>query len=364
MKKTSGIILCLAIFMASVIFILPAEEEVAVVGALSGTLYVSHENSSEWDSGYENMPCYLYDTLKTEANSYADIQFATGGLVAVNENTTIQITGTGEVADQTERSLVDTIIITTGEIWAKITQQQEEIQFQTNGGTVAIKGTEFVIEENPETEETVVSLFEGQISFQDNNNQETVYNAGDEITIPWKGVPVVKHYSPRELKDKLKNKYVKFKEFFQNYLENHPELDAKVKLYMAKLETIKNPDEKAEKILKQLESRLSEEVKKELKAKLNFPYKLSPSRITVDDLNPTFSWNKIEQAEGYWIFLSEDEAMDNIIWNKKIEEHSVIYPDGAKPLVPGNKYYWRVIILDENEEPWGKASQTYFTVSE
>ena len=72
----------------------------------------------------------------------------------------------------------------------------------------------------------------------------------------------------------------------------------------------------------------------------------------------------MEQEEGYWIFLSEDEAMDNIIWNKKIEEHSVIYPDSATPLVPGNKYYWRVIILDENEEPWGKSSQTYFTVSE
>ena len=352
------------IILISIISVSLAEQKIASVSSVSGNLYINNQGASEWSLAQVNTPCYLYDTLKTDSNSYANLEFLTGSIVALNENTTVQITGTQEVTDQTEQSFIQTVIVTTGEIWAKITKQQEEIEFQTNGGVVAIKGTEFVIEENPETEETVVSLLEGEIAFTDNNNSKTFYNAGDEITIAWQGVPVVKHYTPLKLKEKMKNKYEKFKKFLPEYIENHPELENKIEQYMRNRETIKNPEEKAEKILAQLNKHIPDHVKEELKEKLDFPYKLSPSRETIETLNPTFSWIDMDKAEGYWLFLSDDENMDNLIWNKKVESNSFTYPADAIPLISGNKYYWRIIMLDSSGEPSGKASQTYFNVSQ
>jgi len=217
MKKVFKIIAFVFIFFAFPYFMASGSEiHVANIVSVSGTVYLQTGNSSDWISVSESMAVTLDDKLKTEANSYADIEFLSGGHVAINQNTTIQITGTGDISDVTERSFIQNIIITSGEIWAKITQQQQEIQFQTNGGTVAIKGTEFVIEENAEKEETTVSLLEGQILFRDPENNETLFNAGDKVKILVKKITDVEKYLPDELRSELKRK---FNSGFINFLD-------------------------------------------------------------------------------------------------------------------------------------------------
>lgn len=80
------------------------------------------------------------DIIQTGPNQYANIDFASGGSLAVNQNTTIEVTGIKDAADRTHRSLIENAILQAGETWAKITRQQEEIQFQTHGGVLGIKG--------------------------------------------------------------------------------------------------------------------------------------------------------------------------------------------------------------------------------
>ena len=166
---------------------------------------------------------YLDDKLKTEADSYANIEFLSGGVIAVNQNTTIQITGIRDAEDVTERSFIQNVIITSGEIWAKITKQQEEIQFETKGGVVSIKGTEFVIEEYPDKDETTLSVLEGQVAFRDNNSKETLYNAGEKVKIALQKIEEVKKVLPEELRNELETKLnPEFIKHMTHLLENFP----------------------------------------------------------------------------------------------------------------------------------------------
>ena len=223
MTKTFKILLSVILLTLFVSGALYGQEQVANVVSVEGNLYIQSLNSSDWTLGGENTPLYLDDKLKTDANSYANIEFLSGSLISVNQNTTIQITGIKDATDVTERSFIQNVIITSGEIWAKITQQQEEIEFQTNGGTVAIKGTEFVIEEDPDKEETYVSVLEGTVAFRDKDNNETLYNAGEQVKIALQKIEEVKKFLPQELRKELEDKLdANFINLLNKYLNNLP----------------------------------------------------------------------------------------------------------------------------------------------
>lgn len=345
---------------------------VADVAAVKGRLTVKHANIPNWLDGYEKMPNYLQDTLKTDPDSVADIEFTIGGHLGINKNTTIEITGPRDVKDVTQRSFMKKIIIKSGEVWAKITKQEEKLEFQTEGGVIAIKGTEFVVEEHPDTKETVVSVLDGKIGIQ-RTEGETVYSAGDKVTISWAAVPVVKHYKPEELRKENENKYRDLQTLstFASYL-SYGGVYVPSEAYWA-VSFMADPNQAA---ISYAESTVNSYVPGPFgisiggggnkKKEPDFPYELNPNQTPVDSFTPAFSWKKMEKAVNYWFFISEKEDMkgnNDLLWNKKVSTTTVSYPADARPLKPGQTYYWRLIALDNKDKAIGKASQTSFTVS-
>lgn len=209
MKRLS-LTVFMVIMLLTTLSVFADNSQVATISAMKGTISVMHQTSKTWDKGYEKMPLYVNDVLKTDKGSYADVKFAIGGQVGVNENTTIQITGSRQVSSSGKESFIQKIVITAGEIWAKITKQQEEMQFETKGGVIAIKGTEFVVEVNPDTDETIISLIEGKISFYDLKNIETIFKPGDKGTILG-GILQIEKFLPQDLKKNLESKFKNLK---------------------------------------------------------------------------------------------------------------------------------------------------------
>jgi len=353
---------------------------VAEVAAINGKLEIKREKGG-WTRAVVKMPNYINDQLKTDAKSVADIEFLIGGHVGINENTVIEITGEREVKDITKRGVGQRIVLKAGAIWAKFGGQRQDLQFQTQGGVLAIKGTEFVIEENNNIKETKIYVLEGEVRYNTPAAQLDA-RAGDRITIPWEKVPVVKHYKPEELRKQCENFFPQLYETMKNILRfveiaeaasgySIPDYGARYYAHMA-VEVIEDPNKAIGDFASSQVSSyipgpfgsmigqaLRGDQKKKQKPKANFPYNLAPNQMTVYNLNPFFSWAPFQGADSYWIFVSPQEDMKDIYWAEQVYSTRAQYPTWAKSLKPSIKYYWRLIAY-RGETPLSKASQTYF----
>lgn len=354
--------------------------KVADVAEIKGTLEVKKPSETAWSAATVKMPAYIQDQFKTDANSVADLEFLVGGHVGINKNTIIEITGVRDAKDVTKKSLTQKIILKAGAIWAKFSGQDKSLQFQTQGGVLAIKGTEFVVEENAAAKETKIYVLEGEVAYT-TPKEEITAKAGDKITIPWENVPVVKHYKPEELKNECKNNFAELYEGIKNILQfvsmaqsfaGGSVVDTSSLGYACMaVDVINNP---AEAIKNYAVSTASSYVpgpfgsvisgaassESQQEKKPDFPTSLSPDQTEISDLNPYFSWKAYEGADSYLVLLSPKEDMKDLYWSQQITSTSVQYPSWAKTLEKGVKYYWRVIAASK-DKPVSKASQTFFT---
>lgn len=116
-----------------------SNQRVGMISATSGKVYVQRDNS-KMEAAYVGLQVYVGNLILTLSNSFADLTFDIGGLVAINQSTIIKVDGVRSVTDVTSRSLAENLLIWIGETWDKITKQQEEEQFNTHGGALGIKG--------------------------------------------------------------------------------------------------------------------------------------------------------------------------------------------------------------------------------
>ena len=88
------------------------------------------------------------------------------------------------------------------------------------------------------------------------------------------------------------------------------------------------------------------------------PQLSSPLGITVEDLNPTFTWDPIEGVNNFWIQVALDENFTQIVWsNANITANSVPY-GGAIPLIFGTTYRWRVKTMNNQGQALSDFSDT------
>lgn len=353
--------------------------KVAQVAEIKGMLEVKKSSDTAWSSASVKMPAYIQDQFKTDENSVADLEFLVGGHVGINKNTIIEITGVRDAKDVTKKSLTQKIILKAGAIWAKFSGQDKSLQFQTQGGVLAIKGTEFVVEENSASKETKIYVLEGEVAYT-TPKEEIKAKAGDKITIPWENVPVVKHYEPAELKNECKNNFAELYEGIKNILQfvsmaqsfsGASVMDTSSLGYASMaVDVISNPAEAVKNYAVNtassyvpgpfgslISSAATSESKQEKKP--DFPTGLSPDQTEISDINPYFSWGSYEGADSYLVLLSPKEDMKDLYWSQQVTSTSVQYPSWAKTLEKGVKYYWRVIAAC-NDKPLSKASQTFF----
>lgn len=376
MKKYLLIIL----FIAALICACFAQEpqKVAQVADIKGALEVKKQNS-DWSYASVKMPAYVQDQFKTDNSSVADLEFLIGGHVGINKNTVIEITGERDIKDLTKRTFTQKVVLKAGAIWAKFKGQDKNLQFQTRGGVLAIKGTEFVMEEKPDAKQTQVSVLEGEVLYTTAKGEISA-KAGDKITIPWQDVPVVRHYKPEELKKECENNFADLYNAIKDIIgfvvmaqaiSGQSIVDSGTLGYACMAaEVINNPADAVKNyavsaassyVPGPFGSMISGAASNKEEKKPDFPTGLSPDQIEAEGLNPSFSWSAFPGADSYLVLLSPQEDMKDLYWSQEVPSTSAQYPNWAKTLQTGTKYYWRVIAASGNKAV-SKASQTFFTV--
>ena len=135
-----------------------AQEAMATIRLINGTLQIRRAASSKWEIATLGMMIFPGDQLKTGENSKAAILFTDATQVKMNANSLLTIDGKRE-----EKSLTKKLKLKFGEIWGKVTHQDSPMQIETPTSVASVKGTEFdivIIEEDGEIM-TYLFVFEG-----------------------------------------------------------------------------------------------------------------------------------------------------------------------------------------------------------
>jgi hypothetical protein len=105
---------------------------------VAGLPRIQRDGEGPWMPLMEGMHVNIGDVIETGPETYLDFEFLSGSRVGINENTTLQVTGTSEVTDITKRSAVENLMRSAADLWNKITQPEGD--FFTEGIPMTIKG--------------------------------------------------------------------------------------------------------------------------------------------------------------------------------------------------------------------------------
>ncbi len=353
--------------------ILPATaqpgKEVSRVTKISegGRLDFSRKEGS-WYQGYVEMKDYVGDSLRTNADTFGSIEFYTGGQIGINKGTTISIAS---------ENTANVINLKSGGLWGKLAKQKEKpVEVRTSSGVMGIKGTEFVITEKDGG--TEVAVLEGQVLATPADGGTPIeVNPGMTVLLKLKAVPVVTQGKPEDLRKSLLsssewndfNKVLGWASYIGGYGPVSGVYQAQYYGTMA-MDVVDDPQKAAANFaadqvggpvggaLRQLGNK---------KKKPDFPtnlapdYEASPSGA-VPSSQLSFQWEKLDKAQKYAILLGRDSEMNDLAWMGETGSTAINYPADAAPLTAG-KYFWRVIGLDKDGEPVGRAAQTWVEIA-
>ncbi len=92
----------------------------------------------KWSAARTDMNVHIGDKLRTDDNTTAGFEFAIGGRVGINKNSTVTVTG--ERSSKADDSNRTKIVLDKGGMWAKCDKLKEPLEIQTGGGVTGIKG--------------------------------------------------------------------------------------------------------------------------------------------------------------------------------------------------------------------------------
>lgn len=348
-----------------------------------------------WSDGYLQMSSRLHDKYQTNASTVAALEFLLGGRVGINKDSEIEIVTEKSVKDA--KTTVKKVLIRKGGIWAKTSGLKEPLEIQTNGGVMGIKGTEFVIDSQPNGE-TSVAVLDGAVEVTDLNGKVIGQaKPGDQYLLPYKGVPVVKSYgSGSEGVQKLRtelidnrgwqqaNEVLNFVTYFTGWGglgSTGSEVFRAVNQASVIANLITNPADAGKEMRARLERELNSrkprgpfgvtppDIKLGDDSKLNFPSSLNPDGASGGKYpgtaanRPTFSWTGVDDANGYLVMVDKDGTFNQVEWSAITKDTNLPFNPNAVALSRG-RHYWRVIPLNEKDEivPGKQAAQTYFDV--
>ncbi len=170
-------------------------EGVATMIQLSGEVAFRNANGP-WYAAYPELRHRLLDHVRTGAGSVATLEFDVGGRIGLNDDSEIQIVGERGV-EEVGKTGFRRLILRAGGVWARVTRQTDELQVQTSGGVMGVKGTEFVVE-TAEDGPTTLSVFEGTVEVRPVQGDPLLAGAGTRVTFDPATVPVVKTYEDPE----------------------------------------------------------------------------------------------------------------------------------------------------------------------
>jgi len=349
-------------------------QPIASVVAIDGSLSVLRAPGDKWFAGFVQMPDYVHDHLKTDDKSLAALEFKVGGKIGINKGTEIELVGPREAADVTKRGTFEKLVLKSGTVWAKFARQHEQFKIQTESTVIGIRGTEFLVETGA-NKETTISVLEGEVEYTGAQGAAggpgtgAVAGPGAKITIEYQKVPVVKQYDPNALRKESEERYPALNHWFVRGVLSHAA--SYVPYGGLAVDIITDPNHAAQAIASAAASHvpggglivgvLGSAASSKPKEP-DFPNGLVPDQGEANPNNLTFNWKPFKDASEYLLLLSKDEKMDSLDWSARVKTNDAVYPKDGMPLVAGQKYYWRLIALNNEGKPKGKASQTWFAV--
>jgi len=119
---------------------------------------IKHAESQDWELAKMAAKLYDSDTLKTDNNGYAAVQFMDNSLVKVKPKSLLIIRG--EVLDK--NSTASRIAVEIGEVFLNVTKRQSQFEVQTPSAVASVKGTS-LSSSVTEDGSTIVTVFSGSV---------------------------------------------------------------------------------------------------------------------------------------------------------------------------------------------------------
>lgn len=322
---------------------LSAQEKLDRVGTVIDVdgprLYADRVKRKSWFQGFPGMPTYLTERFRTDPKTQAVLEFYVGGRAGIGRNTQIEIISPKDVEKYGAGMRVNT-----GLFWGNMDKLKTHYQIQTSGGVIGIEGTELLVGVDSEKGTTEVLLFEGQISVTDDKGVKTTMHPGDYAEFGGSKSMCVLSYPPASLRTLVVERYPTFSSFIAT--QNVTSIPNPASPTLVRGANKLRPD-------------LLDVWKTALASEGSPATGLSPSRQSAGSGAPTFRWQPVPGASSYALFLTSDEAGDDIVFSSRADGTSFTVPDGAQGLTAG-KYFWSVVPLDADGQPIAKPATTWF----
>ena len=370
-----------------------AESPVARVQSIESTqpggqalLQRRHEKEAQPYRVTVNATGYVRDHFVTNKNTVAALEFLIGGRVGLNKDSDIQIVDDHSIKDG--KTSVTRIILKSGAMWVKAdaASLKQPLEIQTNGGVMGIKGTEFSIETTAEGAD--VCCFEsnseqGGVEILDDQGKVLgTVRPGDEMRSNRRQARLLKSYANRAqfreqrtrrifgaLGPRLQRWMLRQRKYGHSlsstplasprrpFLDHEGMAEAWKKL-------IRNPHQAGQRLAR---SRAGKKIARRLLNQQgnDFPTDLLPdleANPQAAASRPQFSWDPVEGADGYLLFLARDEEGSDILYTARTSNPNHGFPEDVRPLEAG-RYYWRVVPVDGEDRPVQKSSQAAFDVA-
>ncbi|MBS2038418.1 FecR domain-containing protein [bacterium] len=330
----------------------------------------------KWYPAYVGAQGSISDHFKTDTATVAALEFFIGGRVGVARDTDIEI-----VTDRSVSSIgprVKRVVLHHGLLWMKSNRPlSEPLEIQTNGGTLGIKGTEFTVESKAD-ESTKVAVLHGAVEVRDEKRKYLgLAEAGDVYELH---AGSEHKYWKTPLEELKADTARQFRETYLDQVAFSMDEDGGVQRVQQATQEVKEGIQLGHNALKELNEKINSiRTKGDEGYYLASPYReairsgvgpaggssLAPATPTPSATDTLFTWKEYPGADGYVIFVSDKLDFKNILYSDRVRDTRTVYPSLARPLAPGQQYFWRVIPVqaDDSVVAGAQAAQATFTVS-
>jgi len=302
-------------------------------------LYTNRLKSKGWYQAYCGMGTFLSERLRTDSETLALLEFAVGGRAGIGRNSHVQVISPEEVG-----AAGTTMRINAGTFWANLDKQEKKFRIESAGGVIGIEGTELLVGVDEETGVTEVLLFEGQISVVDKDGAEKTMFPGDYAEFGGSKGMCVLSYPSSSLRTLVVERFPRFSSFLASQKVTSIPTPASPTLIRGF--NRQRPDLML--VLQEARELVGSEI-----------LDLTPSQSSVPAGPPRFSWAPTQGAESYAFYLSQDEAVQEIVFSSRVAAAEFSMPEGAAGLDQG-RYFWSVVPLDGKGDPLSQPAQSWF----
>jgi hypothetical protein len=134
------------------------ERPLAIIRRFKPDVNIKHADGQEWEKASMAAKLFDSDTLRTDDNGYAAVQFMDNSLVKVKPKSLLIIRG--EVIDK--NSTASRIAVEIGEVFLNVTKRQSQFEVQTPSAVASVKGTSLSSEVS-QNGSTIVTVFSGSV---------------------------------------------------------------------------------------------------------------------------------------------------------------------------------------------------------